>query len=175
MGSVRPTAWRLATQWRGASGLQWGAVRRLWAKWKKNSRALWVDLLLLTTGELQAEVQAQLQGAPVLVAGGLTVRDEAAPIPQHTHDPPAGGGCSRPVGGATQLGERRLYRGSADDNATGTLHTMSSGWDYTKWGAFAGTGHRKTSALAMITTTYTGYYVSALAFMPTICPGYDTN
>merc|ERR1711936_86496 len=97
MGSVRPTAWRPATQWRGAWGLQWGAVRRLLAKWKKNSRALWVDLLLLTTGEFQAEVQPPLQGAPVFVAGGLTVRDEAAPISQHTHDPPAGGVCDRPL------------------------------------------------------------------------------
>merc|ERR1711918_212754 len=97
MGSVRPTACRPATQWRGAWGLQWGAVRRLLAKWKKNSRALWVDLLLLTTGEFQAEVQPPLQGAPVLVAGGLTVRDEAAPISQHTHDPQAGGGCDRPL------------------------------------------------------------------------------
>merc|ERR1712037_182161 len=57
--------------------------------------------------------------------------------------------CSRPLGGATQLGERRLHRGSADN---GTFHPMSAGWNHTKWRAFAGTGHRMTSALALMYT-----------------------
>merc|ERR1712037_533794 len=95
--SGRPAAWRLATQSRGVWGLQWGAARRLLAKWKKNSRALWADLLPLSTGELQAGVQTPLQGAPVPAVVGLTVRGEAALTPPPTQDPPAVGGCDRPL------------------------------------------------------------------------------
>merc|ERR1711971_955645 len=107
--SSRPAAWRLATQLEETSDLLWGAARKLLAKWKKNSRAQLADLLpLLSTGEPQAagaqpqlqELQAgarhPLQGAPVLDAVVLTVRDEAALTSQHIHDPPAGGGCDRP-------------------------------------------------------------------------------
>merc|ERR1711971_1349919 len=98
MGSSRPAAWRLATQLEETSDLLWGAARRLLAKWKKNSRAQWADLLpLLSTGELQAAAaQHQLRGAPVLDAAVLTVRDEAALTSPPIHDPPAGGGCDRP-------------------------------------------------------------------------------
>merc|ERR550517_1755833 len=80
----------------GSLGPPVGAARRLLAKWKKNSRAQWADLLHLSIGELQAGAQTQLQGAPVPDAAGLTVRDEAALTSQHIHDPPAGGGCDRP-------------------------------------------------------------------------------
>ena len=38
--------------------------------------------------------------------------------------------------------------------------SSDAGWNHTKWRAFAGTGHRATSALALI---------------PTICPGSDIN
>merc|ERR1712210_339323 len=95
--SGRPAAWRLATQWRGVWGLQWGAARRLLAKWKKNFRVPWADLLPLSTGDLQAGVQTPLQGAPVPAAVGLTVREEAARISPPTQDPPAEGGCDRPL------------------------------------------------------------------------------
>merc|ERR1712037_280878 len=63
---------------------------------------------------------------------------------------------SRPVGGPAQLGERRLHRGSADDNAPRTFHPMPAGWDHTVWRTFAGTRHRATSSLALITTTFPG-------------------
>merc|ERR1711974_561483 len=82
---------------REAWGLQQGAARRLLARWKKNSRALWAGLLLLSTGELQAGVQTPLQGAPVPAAADLTVRGEAAPTSPPTQDQPAGGGCDHPL------------------------------------------------------------------------------
>merc|ERR1712037_848309 len=52
--------------------------------------------------------------------------------------------------------ERRLHRGSADNNAPRTFHPMPAGWDHTVWRAFAGTRHRATSSLALIKTTFPG-------------------
>merc|ERR1712117_456743 len=119
MGSARPAAWHRATQLREVWSRLCGGVRRVLARWKKNSRAQLGDLLPPNTVERQAGAQPQLQGAPVPGAVDLTARGEAAPTSPRR-------GRVRSSSPALDLWEaqRNLERG---DFIEGVLTTMPPG------------------------------------------------